>query len=139
LLERFLKDPDPDVRFLAVKWVADEKLAAFRPQIEAMLKEPNLDPRGFMALATALARIDGRPVSDDGLAEYFIARLADKDAPLPAKLMALKAVPATHAKLKTEQLTGLLSVEEPAFRIEVLRALKDRADPKAAAPVAAIA
>lgn len=139
LLERFLKDSDPDVRFLAVKWVADEKLAKFRPQIEAMLREPNLDPRAFMALATALARIDGRPVSDDGLAEYFIARLADKDASLRARMMALKAVPAAHKKLRTEQLTGLLAVEEPAFRVEVLRALKDRADPKAAAPVAAVA
>ena len=49
--------------------------------------------------------------------------------------MALRAIPTTYAKLKTEQLIELLSHDDPAFRIEVLRALKDRGDRKAAANV----
>jgi putative membrane-bound dehydrogenase-like protein len=130
-----LKDPDPDVRFLAVKWVSDEKLTAFRPQIAEAMKSPSLDPRGFVALATALARIDGRPVSDDGLAAYFLERLADPAATPSARLMALRAVPATYPKLRTDQLTALLRQDDSAFRVEALRALKDRADPKSAAAV----
>jgi putative membrane-bound dehydrogenase-like protein len=138
-LRKFLNDPDPDVRFLAVKWVSDEKLTAFRPQIVEALKSPHLDPRGFMALTTALARLDDKPVNEDGLAGYFLARLADKAAPLPTRLMAVRSVPATSPKLKTDTLTGLLAEPDPAFRVEVLRALKDRADTKAAPVVRDIA
>jgi len=139
LLSRYLKDSDPDVRFLSVKWVSDEKLLKFRPQIVEMLKNPKLDPREFIALTTALARLDDKPVNDDGLADYFIARIADKTAPLPTRLMALRSVNVLHGKFKTEMLTGLLDIDDAAFRIEVLRALKDRNDPKPAVPIAAMA
>ena len=37
-LADFLQDSDPDVRFLAIKWVSDEKLTEFRSQIAEILK-----------------------------------------------------------------------------------------------------
>jgi putative membrane-bound dehydrogenase-like protein len=137
-LKDLLADPDPDVRFLAVKWVSDEKLADFRPQITALLKGQNLDPRSFVALATALARLDGKPVNDDNLAAYFLERLNDR-AVNDTRIMALRAIPATYGKLTTQSLVGLLTHDDPAFRVEVLRALKDRADPKSAPAVRDIA
>ena len=127
----FLTDVDPEVRLLAAKWVSDEKLTRFRPQIVEALKNPALDPRAFLALTTTLARLDDKSVNEDSLAAYFVDRLADRTAPLPARVMALKAVPANHPRLKAEHLTELLKQPDPAARIEVLRALKDRADPKA--------
>jgi len=138
-LPDFLKDPDPDVRFMAAKWVSDEKLTEFRSQIADMLKSPALDPRGYVALATTLARLDGKPVNEDSLATYFLDRLNDRDAPLPARLMALRAISATYKNLRTERLVELLKQTDPTFRIEVLRALKDRADAKSAPAVLAIA
>ncbi len=138
-LPEFLKDTDPDVRFLAAKWVSDEKLVEFRPQIVEMLKSPNLDPRAFIGLTTTLARLDDKPVNDDNLAAYFLDRLADKTATPAMQLMALRAIPATHKKLPTDQLLALLKQDDAAFRIEALRALKDRADPKATPAVLAIA
>jgi putative membrane-bound dehydrogenase-like protein len=134
-----LDDSDPDVRFLAIKWVSDEKLTQYRPRIVEMLKSPRLDPREFMALTTALARLDDKPVNDDGLAEYFIAKIADKTAPLPTRLMALRSVNVLYSKFKTEMLTALLDIDDAAFRVEVLRALKDRGDAKAAGFASAIA
>jgi putative heme-binding domain-containing protein len=139
VLSEFLADRDPDVRFLAVKWVADERLTEFRPQIAEMMKDPHLDPRSFTALATALARIDNKPVNEEGLAAYFLDRLDDKSAPHAARRAALRAIPSSYAKLKTEQLIDLLKENDPAFRIEVLRALKDRADAKAASAFRTIA
>ena len=117
----------------------DEKLAEFRPQIAEMLKRPRLDPREFIGLSTALARLDGKPVNDDSLAGYFAERLADAKAPIATRALALRAIPASYAKLKTEQLIELLKQDDPAFRVEVLRALKDRADAKAAPAVRDIA
>ncbi len=139
LKDIFLKSSDPDVRFLAVKWVSDEKLMQFRPQIVEMLKSTALDPRAYIALATTLARLDDKPVNDDSLAAYFLDRLKDRDAPVSARLMALRAIPATYKPLRTELLLEMLGQNDPVFRIEVLRALKDRADGKASAAVSAIA
>jgi putative heme-binding domain-containing protein len=127
------------VRFLAVKWVSDEKLTEFRPQVTEMLKNPTLDPRSYIALATALARLDGKPVNENSLADYFLDRLNDKTSNSPARFKALRAIPATHAKLKTESLVELLKVADAMFRVEVLRTLKDRADAKALPAVRAIA
>jgi len=138
-IPRFLKDPDPEMRFLAIKWVSDEKLTEFRPQITEMMKSTTLDPRSFIALATTLARLDDKPVNDDNLAAYFLQRLNDRDGPLPARLMALRAIPATHKNLRTELLVELLKQDDAAFRIEVLRALKDRGDAKATSSVLALA
>jgi putative heme-binding domain-containing protein len=104
-----------------------------------LLQKPNLDPREFVGLSTALARLDGQPVTDSALADYFVARLADPQTPAGTRLLALRSVPATHGQLKTEQLVGFLKHENPAFRIEALRALKDRGDAKAAAAVEAVA
>jgi putative heme-binding domain-containing protein len=111
-----------------VKWVSDEKLTEFRPRIAEMLKSTTLDPRSFIGLTTALARLDDKPVNDDGLADYFLAKLADASAPIATRIMAMRSLNVNHAKVKTEMLTGLLDVKDDSFRIEVLRALKDRAD-----------
>ncbi len=138
-LTEFLKDADPDVRFLAIKWVSDEKLTQFRPVIAELLKSTTLDPRSYVALATALARLDDKPVNDDNLAAYFLDRLNDQTAPPAARLMALRAIPAAYSKLRTELLVELLKRNDPVFRIEVLRALKDRADAKSAPAVRTIA
>jgi putative membrane-bound dehydrogenase-like protein len=135
ILPTFLSDRDPDVRLIATKWVSDEKLAAYRPQIEAAAKEPNLDPREFVALATTLARLDDKPVNEDSLSSNFVARLLDPAVPASARVMALRGIPMTYAKLKTNQLADLLRNDGTAFRIEILRALKDRTDPAAARAV----
>jgi putative membrane-bound dehydrogenase-like protein len=135
LIADFLKDPDPDVRFLAVKWISDERRVEYRPHLREAIKNPSLDHRGFVGLATALARLDDQPVNDDALADFFQNRLTDKSAPVSVRIMALRAIPATYAKLKTDQVTELLGHDDAGFRVEVLRALKDRADRKAAAKV----
>jgi putative membrane-bound dehydrogenase-like protein len=131
----FLAEPDPDARFLAIKWVSDEKLSQFRPQIAEMMTRSTLDPREFQGLATCLARLDNKPVDPDNLAAYFLDRLTDDKAPLASRLMALKAIPANSKRLKVEQLIDWLKINDPAFRVEVLRAIKDRPDAKAAAAV----
>ncbi|MFO0798471.1 MAG: PVC-type heme-binding CxxCH protein [Gemmataceae bacterium] len=138
-LGEFLRDPDPEVRFLAAKWVADDRLAGFRPRVVEMMTDADLDPRTLTGLATALARIDNQPVDEDGLAKYFLDRLADSAAHAATRLAALRAVPAANKRLRTDALVGLLREPSAALRVEALRALKDRADPAATAAVRAVA
>lgn len=135
----FLTDPDPAVRLLALKWVSDEKLTAFRPQVVTLFERSDLDPRTFQALATTLARLDDRPVDENAVATYLLDRFKDERTLVPARIQILRAVPANHGKLKTEQLTEQLKLDVPAYRVELLRALKDRGDKKAAGTVKSLA
>src|SRR5262249_54972453 len=70
VMRGFLNDPDESVRFLAVKWVADEKLADYRKDVENLVADPNVSVRMYMACATALARIDGKEVTEKSLTDY---------------------------------------------------------------------
>ena len=58
-LEAFLTAADPQVRFAAVKWVADEQVKQFRPQLEKLLSLPDLDLASFLGIHVALLRLDG--------------------------------------------------------------------------------
>ncbi|MGE3806709.1 MAG: PVC-type heme-binding CxxCH protein, partial [Gemmataceae bacterium] len=122
-LPEFLKDADPQVRLLAVKWVADDSLSDFRPQLEAGLEDPKLSPPLYLGYATALARIEGKEVSDNKLADYFLARLADPAAPAALKAMALRLVPAGHKNLKLDLVRKLIESDDQDLRLEAVRLL----------------
>jgi len=130
LVSDFLADPDEDVRFLAVKWVADEKLTQHRPLIVEALKDRKLNVRMYLALSTALARVDGQEVNEAKLADYFLERVADDRSPADLRVKALQMVPPTHKKLTTELLGKLLAQDDPALRLEAVRTLALHPDPK---------
>jgi putative membrane-bound dehydrogenase-like protein len=139
LVPEFLADPDEEVRFLAAKWVADEKLAACRPLLVEALKDRKLNVRLYSAYSTALARIDGQEVNDAKLAEYFLDRLADDRSPPALRVLALQMVPAAHPKLTPELLKRLALQDEPALRLEAVRTLAEQPGPKRVPLLRAIA
>jgi putative membrane-bound dehydrogenase-like protein len=126
----FLEDPDEDVRFLAVKWIADEKLQECRPLIAVALKDPKLNVRMYGAYSTALARLDGQPVDEKKLAEFYFTRLTDSRSPPALRVLALQLVPAKDPRLTLEFLGKLLSESDPELRLEAVRALAEHPNPK---------
>ncbi len=132
LLPQLLADADEEVRFLAVKWVADHRLSALRPQVAEALKDRRLNVRQFLALSTALARLDGREVNENALAEHFFARLSDPGAPAAVRVKALQLLPTSHRKLTVAWLGNLLKEGDAALRLEAVRALSEHPSPKRA-------
>ncbi len=126
----FLADADEEVRFLAAKWVADDKLTEYRPLLAKALEDRSLNVRLYFAYSSALARIDGREVSEAPMADYFLARLRDRRSPTPLRVMALQMVPATNPKLTLSLLSDLLNQGEPPLQLEAARALSEVATPK---------
>jgi putative membrane-bound dehydrogenase-like protein len=104
----YLNDKDEEVRFLAAKWVSDQKLTQFKPQVEAELKKRDLNVRMSIAFATALARLSNEEVSETKLAERFIERLQDEKLPASAKAQLLRMIPPNHPGLKVPILQRLL-------------------------------
>ena len=87
-LPDFLSDADEDVRFLAIKWIADHKLDMFRPALAEMLKDRTVNVRLFFACSAALARLDNRDVSEAKMAGYFLDRLKDAKSPPSLRVLA---------------------------------------------------
>src|SRR5262249_40618678 len=106
-LSAFLADPDEEVRFLAVKWIADGKLLDYRPTVVEAMKERGITARMYYALATARARLDGQEVSETKMAEHFLARLGDGQLAPAVRARVLQLVPASHPKLKLDLLADL--------------------------------
>ncbi|MHB1423553.1 MAG: PVC-type heme-binding CxxCH protein [Gemmataceae bacterium] len=124
-LRDFLNDADEDVRFLALKWIADQKLDAFRPALAEMLKDRALNVRLFSACSAALARLDNRNVSEAKMADYFLDRLKDEKTPPALRVLALQMIPANHPKLTLDLLRGLLDRGEPELQLEAARSLSE--------------
>ncbi|MGH7058047.1 MAG: PVC-type heme-binding CxxCH protein, partial [Acetobacteraceae bacterium] len=122
-LPMFLRDAEEDVRFLAIKWIADRKLVAFRPALADMLKDRTLNVRLFFACSAALARLDDRDVSEKKMTDYFLDRLKDEKSSPSLRVLALQMIPASHPKLTLSLLGDLLANGEPALRLEAVRSL----------------
>jgi putative membrane-bound dehydrogenase-like protein len=130
LLRDFFSDADEDVRFLAAKWVADEKVDGYRPLLAQALNDHHLNVRLFFAYSAALARLDGREVNEAQMAGYFFDRLQDVNSPTPLRVLALQMIPATYEKLTPELVGKLLTGGDPALQGEAARALGESASPK---------
>lgn len=127
-LTDYLTDADEEVRFLAVKWIADEKFISFRPQVVDALKDRALNVRMHLALATALARLDGQEISDAKMADHFVGRLGDPKLAPAMRARILTLVPAAHPKLTIDLLGKLMREDSPELKREAIRALADRPD-----------
>ncbi|MFT3878393.1 MAG: c-type cytochrome [Gemmatales bacterium] len=122
-LPRYLKDDDEEVRFLAAKWVSDQALRRFRPEIETAMNDPKLSVRMMMAYATALARIKGEAVSDASLADRFSDRLNEAGLDEAMKLQLLRLIPPSNKKLTIKLLQKLLQSNNEPLRQGVVLTL----------------
>jgi putative membrane-bound dehydrogenase-like protein len=122
----FLADPDDELRFLAAKWVADEKLSEYRPLLVEALKDPRLNVRLYFAYSSALARLDGHNVSEAKMADYFLERLKDEHCSPEVRILALQMVPAAHRGLTRDLLGKLLSEPNPSLQLEAVRTLAEQ-------------
>jgi putative membrane-bound dehydrogenase-like protein len=130
LVPEFLSDKDEEVRFLAAKWIADEKLTQHRAALLEAMKDRWLNVRLYMGLSTALARLDNQEVNEAKLADYFLERVADEGSAADLRVKALQMVPANNPKLTTDLLGKLLTQDNAALRLETVRALAEQSGPK---------
>lgn len=126
-IARYLDGADVDIRFLAIQWIAEEKLVQYRPQLTDSLARPDLTPRLLVATLTALDMLDGgKPQSADHVGgRWYLEKLVfGEKTPASTRAMALRMLPADNPALKAEPLKKLLEVEDERFRIEVVRTLR---------------
>jgi putative membrane-bound dehydrogenase-like protein len=130
VVDHWLDDPDEDVRFLAVKWIADRKLADMRPRLVEALQDGDLNVRMYQSYATALGRIDGEEVGEAKMAEHWVAVVADEHVSAARRVAALRLVPANYERLTIDLLRRLVADPNPALQLEAVRALAEHPKPE---------
>lgn len=125
-IAEFLEHPNAQVQFAAVKWVADERLLSYRANVEALLSDPGLDYRLFLAASAALDRLDGRKPSDRPSSGLLLRKISDDSVTSSLRALCLRLIDPKHRSLKTELLKSLVDSSNPRLRVEAVRTLADQ-------------
>jgi putative membrane-bound dehydrogenase-like protein len=130
-----LRDPDPRVRFTAIQWVGESKLAHFRPEIERQLSDSKTTADLFEASLASLELLDGvkRSAKKEFSGADYALRLAyDQNAADAVRALALRIVPLDHKGLTFAQLKPLISNGGPLLQFEAIRTFRDLPFPESA-------
>ena len=102
-LDHFWQSENEDIRFETLRWIADEKLVAFREQVEASMANSDSSYRLFEASLATLNTLSGNPHAGVADAEMLLARVSDISASPATRAYALRLMDPSHPKV-TEQL-----------------------------------
>ncbi len=126
-LPLWLGDADGAVRRAALQWIAEDRLADFRPQLEKSLQSP-LTRQTFLAyLATIQMLVSGKPDTQATISETRQIAL-DPARPADLRALSLQLLPVDEAAIPGDQLANLLKDVAPAVRREALHILAARRD-----------
>ena len=122
-----LEDHDPDVRRLAVQWVAEEKLYDLRPGVVAVFNSTAITADLFMATLAALEMLDGTKPEDidkTPAAKYVLPLLKDEKRPAAVRAQALRLVSPADPALDATLLSQLIRGSDALLRQEAIRTLQ---------------
>lgn len=130
----FFDDPDAEMRFECLRWIADAVLKEFQPQVEAMLSDSKLDFRLFEAVLATWNTLRGEPGAGVTNPEVLVERITDPKTPARLKGYALRLAPPTHKALTLELLRDFATSDDEVLQLEAVRTLAAR---RASADIAA--
>lgn len=122
-LKPFLSNSDPRVRFQAIKWIADDRLSEYRPDLLKLLDDQHTRASTFRAVVTAIDRLDGRKPTDHPPAAFLVKRIVNEQAPPAVRRVSLQLLDPASRKLSLEQLSPLLRQNHQPLRLTAVRYL----------------
>ncbi|MEM0895790.1 MAG: PVC-type heme-binding CxxCH protein [Verrucomicrobiota bacterium] len=129
IIPDLLADPDSDVRYVGIKWIADEGLSDYRSLLLAQLDRDDLKRRDLLAVVAALAEVSGDMKKEFSPGEALLAIAQDKTKPASLRALALHGVPVNLPKLTAPALSQLARSQHPSVQREAVRALASHRDP----------
>lgn len=128
LLPELLEDDDETARFLAIKWVAERRIAERRALVEKALESPGLSEQLFEACLVGLELLDGRRgIEFDTLGgkQLLTQMLVDGKAKGAVLTRAIRAIPPSHPFLTRERFITWTAPSAPVDRrLEAVRTLR---------------
>jgi putative heme-binding domain-containing protein len=129
-LTGFLKNKAPEVRFMALKWIADERLARFRDDVKRGLSDSALTRDLLAAHLATLERIDGKKIGDLPEPALLLPIVKDDGVSPQVRTYALRLLPSRHPALSVEFLKSLFAGADRQLRLEILRTINDGSTPE---------
>ena len=124
-----LRDSDSDVRYVGIKWIADEQLTQYRSDLHALLKRPDLTRRDLRAAVAALARL-GQTSKREFSPDNTLFELAtDGERPSRLRAIALRDLDHDYERLTVAVLADLAKWPDILIRREAILSLSMHPDP----------
>ena len=121
-------DPDPEIRFEALRWIADGVWKEYLPEVLKMLEDPALEYRLFEAALATTNTLKGDPSQGVTDAKMLVERITHPNTPARIAAYAMRLVPVEHKGLGIVELKHLLDRNDPDLTREVVRSLALRKD-----------
>lgn len=127
LIQLGLADGSPEVRLLAVRWIAEEKLTDFRKALDVQLTADVNSVSLFQATLAAIEWLDAGRASNlsknPSREHYLLAALVNPKTPAAIQTMALRVLPVSQEGLTIPQLIQFTANENAGVRYEAIRTL----------------
>ena len=119
---RLLADASSEVAFEALRWIADQQMNEMAPEVEALLKRPDLSFRLFEAALACWNSITGNPRAGVADLKMLLGRVRDTESAPAIRAYALRLLP-ENSKLTDKELLRLIQVNDPELSREAVRSL----------------
>jgi len=139
MIPNLLSDESDDVRFVAVKWIADENLTQYKLDLEKQLDRAGLGKRGLFSVVAALATLNAGSKGDLATDDLMLALAEDKTKPLGLRALALRSVNIAYKPLTVGKLVAFTQDENDLMVREAVRSLTLHPNPARDKPLAEIA
>ncbi len=128
LILRSLAHPSDSVALLALKWIADKRIAAFRTAVEGRLADSTTSPPVYYGALTTLARLDSAEAGENELLKRLKQEMAAPALPFARRRMALEIFPDRDRHLQVTDLVNLLPdtpAEDKPWLVHVIGTMRD--------------
>ena len=141
ILAEALRDPSPDVRSYAVRWIADERMMDLRDDVAKLLEGPQPSSQYYLAVVGAVDWLDHEPTMHGaGIADALLMLELESDRRTPeAHALALTMMTPDHRYLTARRMKIWLASPSPALRLEAIRTLALQSNPKRISLLAEVA
>ncbi|MFK5923087.1 MAG: c-type cytochrome [Verrucomicrobiota bacterium] len=101
-LRPFMADENFGIQFEALRWIADERLEQFLPQVKDLLSKPGLDFRLFEAIAATWNSLSGEPGKGVRNTAMLLEQVHNPAASPEIRAYALRLLPARPRNASTK-------------------------------------
>ncbi|MEM9351922.1 MAG: PVC-type heme-binding CxxCH protein [Planctomycetota bacterium] len=131
MLREALASEDADVRLYAVRWIADDHLTEYSPDIRRLLDDAPPSERYYLAVLAAIDWLSREPEPrSSNIADGLLAReLRNSRRPSSAHTLALQLISPDHKVLTQELMDRFLGSEDLWLRREAVRTLAQQSRP----------
>ncbi len=119
----FLEQSNQELRFETLRWIADEQLDGFKPDVEAMLSDPQVEFRIYEACLATWNTLSGNASLGIVDAGMLMTRVSDPQASPRTRAFALRLLDPNQKQFNAALWRKLYDTGDPLLVSELARAL----------------